>query len=485
MIRSAVMAAMWAALCAGAPMPTQAQVYGPYNAEFPAGGGGLVRPLPTLSADVVLPANEPWTLSGWIEPSEIPTGLPALVAGVGEPGRGGRFLLLAQDSVGVWGGGKPVLAKAALAPGAWRFVAAVFDGARIRIYVDRALVADAAFSPAPASALASLAPRGVEGFQPYAGRLAGFSMQRRALSAADLGALAKQRPDPTLISFDTGSPHWPVQTHQMFGQVTPQPAWTLPKSAAAPTPPTTKPAYDGPPLTPSDHGGYVLKLWRLTQATPTVDDGAAISRPGYDASGWMKATVPGTVLTTLIDRGVYPNPEVGLNNLAIPEDLAHHDYWYRAAFDTPAEAAGRHALLTFKGVNYAAEVWVNGAETGAASKGAFIRGRFDVIGAPESQRLGPDRRWRSSISPAAAPGHSPRRNRSAAGPGENGGQMGALDGPSFMASRRLGLDPNHPRSRIPASGRTSTLTTTGDVAHWRSPRFITDLAESQTIRSPS
>jgi len=277
----------------------------------------------------------------------------------------------------VWAGGKPVLVKIAVAPGAWRFVAAVFDGARVRVYVDHALVADGALSPASASAVATLAPRNVDGFEPYAGRIAGFSMQRRALSAADLEALAKQRPDPALIPFDTGSPSWPVQTHQMFGQVAPQPAWTLPKSAVAPTPPTTKPAYSGPALTPLDHGGYALKLWRLTQASPSADDGAALSKQGYDASGWVKATVPGTVLTTLIDRGVYPNPEIGLNNLAIPEDLAHHDYWYRAEFDTPADAAGRHALLTFKGINYAAEVWLNGAPLGRI-KGAFIRGQFDV-----------------------------------------------------------------------------------------------------------
>jgi hypothetical protein len=29
--------------------------------------------------------------------------------------------------------------------------------------------------------------------------------------------------------------------------------------------------------------------------------------------------VPGTVLTTLVDRGVYPDPDYGLNNTAIPK----------------------------------------------------------------------------------------------------------------------------------------------------------------------
>ena len=66
-------------------------------------------------------------------------------------------------------------------------------------------------------------------------------------------------------------------------------------------------------------------------------DGAAISTPGYDAQGWWTATVPGTVLTTMIDRGIYPDSDYGLNNLAIPESLNRQDYWYRAEFPAPAQ----------------------------------------------------------------------------------------------------------------------------------------------------
>ena len=56
----------------------------------------------------------------------------------------------------------------------------------------------------------------------------------------------------------------------------------------------------------------------------------------YSDAAWYAATVPGTVLTTLIDRGVYPDYDYGLNNMAIPESLARQDYWYRTEFDAPA-----------------------------------------------------------------------------------------------------------------------------------------------------
>ena len=45
----------------------------------------------------------------------------------------------------------------------------------------------------------------------------------------------------------------------------------------------------------------------------------------------------GTVLTALVDRGVYPDPAYGLNNLAIPESLGRQDWWYRTTFDADAK----------------------------------------------------------------------------------------------------------------------------------------------------
>jgi hypothetical protein len=70
---------------------------------------------------------------------------------------------------------------------------------------------------------------------------------------------------------------------------------------------------------------------------PKVDsEGSAISQIEFKPQGWLDATVPGTVLSTYIDRGVYPDPDFGLNNLTIPETLSRRDYWYRTEFNPPA-----------------------------------------------------------------------------------------------------------------------------------------------------
>ncbi len=92
--------------------------------------------------------------------------------------------------------------------------------------------------------------------------------------------------------------------------------------------------------------------WTMIPAPKVNADGPAISQPGFKSRDWMSATVPGTVLTTMIDRGIYPDPDYGLNNLAIPESLNKQDYWYRVEFHLPKAARGRRLTLTFEGINY-------------------------------------------------------------------------------------------------------------------------------------
>ena len=137
------------------------------------------------------------------------------------------------------------------------------------------------------------------------------------------------------------------------------------------------------------------------------------------------ATVPGTVLTTLVDRGVYPDPDIGLNNMAIPESLSRQDWWYRSTFELPASTQGKRLELVFNGINYAGEIWVNGVQVGR-TRGAFARGRFDV-----SSYLTPGRNAIAvRVSPPPHPGIAHEQSMTA-GVGENGG-MQALDGPTFI-----------------------------------------------------
>ena len=184
--------------------------------------------------------------------------------------------------------------------------------------------------------------------------------------------------DPT--AYGQGSEKtWPVQTKGQEGLREPQESATLPASTSGFSKPLAKPAGpDAPSLARRGAGEWTLaRGWRLLEAPKVKDDGGAVSKPGYASRGWLRATVPGTVLTTYVDRGIYPDPDYGLNNLAIPETLNKQDYWYRTEFTPPASAARRRFTLTLGGVNYSAAVWLNGRRLGEV-RGAFMRGEFDV-----------------------------------------------------------------------------------------------------------
>jgi exo-1,4-beta-D-glucosaminidase len=112
---------------------------------------------------------------------------------------------------------------------------------------------------------------------------------------------------------------------------------------------------------PISEGTIELKTgWRLASAWNVVQDGSVISQSSYDSSNWHEIhAMPATVLEILQEDGTYPNLYFGKNLTAtVPRDLFRQDWWYRTVFTVTAE----HSVhwLVFKGINYRAEIWLNG-----------------------------------------------------------------------------------------------------------------------------
>jgi mannosylglycoprotein endo-beta-mannosidase len=168
--------------------------------------------------------------------------------------------------------------------------------------------------------------------------------------------------------------------------------------------------------------------WKMQDVAKVAAEATKISTAGFEPQGWYAATVPGTVLTTLVNNGVYPEPLCGENMRAIPESLNKTSYWYRTTFSVPTAYKGRHTWIHFGGINYSAQVWVNGHEAGTI-RGAFIRGDFDV-----SQFVQPGRRAVLAVlvAPQPHPG-VPHEHNVALGVGKNGGET-AIDGPTFLST---------------------------------------------------
>jgi hypothetical protein len=166
--------------------------------------------------------------------------------------------------------------------------------------------------------------------------------------------------------------------------------------------------------------------WRLQRASLVATDGEKLSTPGFVDRDWMIATVPGTVLTSYLSDGAIPNPDFGDNQYAISDSFFCADFWYRDEFDVPAaQRPGEHTWLTFDGINWKAEIFLNGHRVGRID-GGFMRGRFDVSALVHQ---GGANALAVRILRVANPGTT----KDKAGPTVNGGALGR-DNPTYHAS---------------------------------------------------
>ncbi len=423
------------ALAAGAASPHS---LGPYNVTTLAGGIGLTRPLPSTAA--VLRAGASWSISTWVRPT-VEGPRSAVIGGLGAARPGACDCLVVQDGrLALWlSGGARLRTSTALPVGAWHAVVATYRHHTARLYLDGHLIGTLHAASAPVRPQVLLAP--VLPQAHFGGSLAHWRVRAQALTPARIARFARRRPAFDLIEFYRVGVGWPLQKRQWRGLQHPQPPWTLPRSRAPggrwvqPPPalsrrtyPHAEPAPIEAPLRPTGDSTWVVQNWRLQAAPKVHAQGARVSSAPYDDGGWYRAVVPGTVLTTLVARGVYPDPYYGLNDLLIPERLAHQAYWYRTAFVAPRAWQGRQLTLRFGGINYAGRIWLNGAPLGT-TRGAFVQGIFNVTGRIRPGRLNV---LAVRVAPPPHPG-IPFEKSIAAGPGNNGGAL-ALDGPTFIAT---------------------------------------------------
>lgn len=422
---------------------------GPVNAVFPPAGVPLRKELAAP-----LPPQSSWTIKGWVRfdaPSVNPLTIAALID---EKGQNLAGIGILENRIFAEAAGRQVISTMRGKPGEWKLVTLTSDGANLALTVGggRHVMPSLLLADAPVALV--LAPRDAEA-QSFRGAVASFTLWQGDSEAA--ARMVWTKPDERLTQFETSSPSWPLQVKQTMGLTAPQDPATLPFSRAAAVPQAI-PAKPAPmaPLSPAGDSRWVIGAWRLAAAPDVSAAPAAISQPGFDAGAWLPAIVPGTILASYVANGVYPDPAYGLNNLLIPESLNKQDYWLRAEFDRPDGGARTHQALEFLGINYAAEIWVNGDRLGA-TEGAFIRGRFVL---PARFQTGERIAVAVRVSPPPHPGLAHEESLTA-GPGLNGGAM-TIDGPTFSASEGWDWIPSV-RDRNTGVWQDVVLQASGDV----------------------
>src|ERR1700732_149118 len=117
--------------------------------------------------------------------------------------------------------------------------------------------------------------------------------------------------------------------------------------------------------------------WTLQTSLKVDANGEAISTAKFVPRGWHHATVPSTVVAALVGDKTLPDPFFSMNlrqfpgvtypiggnfsNIPMTPDSPYAaSWWYRKAFLVPAAYKGKTVWLNFKGINYRANIWLNG-----------------------------------------------------------------------------------------------------------------------------
>ena len=134
--------------------------------------------------------------------------------------------------------------------------------------------------------------------------------------------------------------------------------------------------------------------WQLQSSAKVPEPGAVISTTQFKPQGWYPASVPNTVLAALVADHVYPDPYYGMNlrsvpgadypmganfaNLQMPADSPFRvPWWYRTGFTLPSSYQGKNLWLHFDGINYRANVWLNGVQVASSDKMAGMWRLFE------------------------------------------------------------------------------------------------------------
>lgn len=126
--------------------------------------------------------------------------------------------------------------------------------------------------------------------------------------------------------------------------------------------------------------------WKMKKASEINAISEEVSTAKVSTDNWLPAIIPGTVLNSLVFNKIYPEPYFGLNNKLssnrIP-DLAtagrdFYTYWFRTEFTTPrAEYKDKKTWMQVDGINYRAEIWLNGCMVGNIA-GMFYQDLIDI-----------------------------------------------------------------------------------------------------------
>ena len=142
---------------------------------------------------------------------------------------------------------------------------------------------------------------------------------------------------------------------------------------------------------------YLHKNWQIQSSCEAKATGEQVSTAGFDTKGCHQSDIPATVVGALVTDKTYPDPNYAKNlktipgmnysdkslfaNQEMPEGSPFRcSWWYRTEFTPPPGEQKKTEWLNFLGINYRANIWINGHKVEDANDiaGTYRAYEFDV-----------------------------------------------------------------------------------------------------------
>ncbi|MBN2214043.1 MAG: glycoside hydrolase family 2 [Bacteroidales bacterium] len=126
--------------------------------------------------------------------------------------------------------------------------------------------------------------------------------------------------------------------------------------------------------------GNFARNWELFSSESVNADGKTISSSGFKVENGYEVEVPATVMAALVRNEVYKDIFFSDNLKYVSDKPFKIPWWYRKTFHIDSRTDSEYFTLVFEGLNYKANIWLNGLKIGAADsvRGCFRMFDFDV-----------------------------------------------------------------------------------------------------------
>lgn len=105
----------------------------------------------------------------------------------------------------------------------------------------------------------------------------------------------------------------------------------------------------------------IKKNWKIAPSASLQRDGKTLSSEGVHGSEWTTVQMPATIMGALVNTGVYPDIFYAKNLEKVDRKQFESSWWYCTTFElNDFHAEQEQVRLLFEGVNYRANVWLNG-----------------------------------------------------------------------------------------------------------------------------